>query len=276
MPKKDIAYLGPAGTYSHLVAEKRFGKSCHFVPLPTVTEVCRYVARQPDRCGIIPIENSSGGAIYETVDILLAGKPRIHILEELSLNVKLALLGRKQQRIHALYSHFAPLEHCESWIKTHLPRVEKRVVNSTAAAARMAFLEDNAAALGNRMLADLYNLQVLHYPVEAELPNLTIFLAIAGRKTECRACTKTTIAAMLPNEPGALCTFLEAFREYDVNLSRIISRPMRGCPREYAFLVDMVGSPNAEKTRQALKAARRHCVRLRVAGSFPCRQPYQS
>lgn len=94
MAVTEVAYLGPIGTYSHLVAEKRYGRNCKMIALPTILDVCSFASGKTSRHGIVPIENSSGGAIYETVDILLANKPKVHIKEELSLDVKLALLGR--------------------------------------------------------------------------------------------------------------------------------------------------------------------------------------
>jgi prephenate dehydratase len=276
MSQMHVGYLGPAGTYSHLVAEKYFGRKAVLVPFPTILDICTWVSGNRTRCGIVPIENSSGGAIYETVDILLAGKPRICILEEVALTVTLALLGRRGQEIRTLYSHFAPLEHCDTWIRNHLPRVTKKVVNSTAVAARLAFVEDNTAALGNRKLAKLYNLDILHYPVQADMQNVTTFLAIAGTARPPRNPNKTTIAVKLPNVAGSLCTFLEAFRNADVNLCRIISRPIRGCPREYAFLVDIDGHRALPRVKRALDTARRTCVELRLVGSYPARVQYRS
>ena len=272
----EVAYLGPVGTYSLLVAEKRYGRNCRYIPLPTILDVCSYVSGKADRRGVIPIENSSGGAIYETVDILLANKPRIHIEQELTLNVRLALLGRKGEKIKILYSHFAPLEHCAPWVKRHLPRTERKVVSSTAAAAELAAERRNSAALGNRKLGRLYGLDVLVYPVEAEIQNMTIFLNIAGKKRPVANQKKTTLAVVLPNTPGSLCTFLEIFRKEDVNLSRIISRPLRGRPREYAFLVDLDGAQDKPAVRRALKDARKACLELRSVGSYPIGPSYQS
>jgi prephenate dehydratase len=272
----EVAYLGPVGTYSLLVAEKRYGKKCKFTPLPTVLDVCSYVSGKDNRRGIIPIENSSGGAIYETVDILLANKPRIHILEELTLNVRLALLGRKGEKIKTLYSHFAPLEHCVPWVRRHLPRAERKVVTSTAAAAELAAERRYSAALGNRKLGRIYGLDILVYPVEVETQNMTIFLNIAGKKREIANPKKTTLVVRLPNMPGSLCSFLDIFRGENVNLSRILSQPIRGCPREYAFLVDIDGAKDSPAVQRALKAARKTCVELRSAGSYPIGPSYQS
>jgi len=247
------------------------------VPLPTILDVCTFVAQDPThRRGIVPIENSSGGAIYEMVDILLGNTPKVHILEELSLDVKLALLGRRGEKTRILFSHFAPLEHCARWLKRNLPRVEKRVVGTTAMAGQQASCQRNATALGNRRLAQIYGLEVLHYPVAADVPNITVFLLLGGAQRVQPASTKSTLAVKLPNQPGSLCTFLEAFRDQEVNLSRLLSRPLRGCPREYAFLVDIEGHPDKPNVKRALAIARKVSVQLRLVGSFPSRRPYKS
>jgi len=278
MSKVEIAYLGPAGTYSHLVAMKRFGRKAHLVPFPSITEVCNHVARHHSSMGIVPIENSSGGAIHETVDILITHNPKVHIVEELSLSVRLALLGRRGERIKTLYSHFAPLEHCSNWIGRNLPRVVKQTVSSTAVAAQRVAAEPSSAALGSRNLASIYGLDVLQFPIQADIPNLTIFLCVAAKPDVPRSGPqrKVSLVAHLPNKPGSLCSFLETFREESVNLSRLISRPIRGQPREYAFLVDVQGSPTMPHVHRALSAARKTCVSLRTAGCFICRDPYTS
>ncbi len=276
MTIKRVAFLGPMGTYSHLVAEKRFGSKIEHIALPTILDVCTYVAKHSDARGIVPMENSSGGAIYETIDILLANKPRIWIEEELALDVKLALLGHKGIRPRNLYSHFAPLEHCSSWIKKHLPRITRHVEASTAAAAEQAARQPDAAALGSRKLAAMYKLNVLHYPVEADVQNLTVFAVISRRQKTPVNPDRITLAVRIPNNPGALCTFLEAFRNDGIDLSRIISRPIRGCPRQYAFLVDIVGTPSQPNVKRALHVAGQYCTELRIAGIYPIRKPYRS
>jgi len=271
-----VAYLGPEGTYSQVVAEKRF-RGAHLVPLPSVLEICAFVAEKPQRRrGVVPIENSSGGAIYETVDILLENHPPVCIQEELSLNVRLALLGRRGEKIKVLYSHFAPLEHCASWLARRLPGVVTHVVGSTAVAAQRAAVERYSGALANRRQARITGLDIMEYPVQSDVPNLTVFLALGGTSRIQPRATKTTLAVKLPNKPGTLCTLLEAFRDQDVNLSRLISRPIRGCPRQYAFLVDIDGAAGDAPVRRALAIARPHCVELRIVGSFPSRRPYQS
>jgi prephenate dehydratase len=276
MKPEEVGYLGPIGTYSHLVAEKRFGRSARLVPFPTIMDVCEFAAGHRTRFGIVPIENSSGGAIYETVDILLQNEPRIRIEEELSLNVAISLLGRRGEEVRVLYSHFAPLEHCAAWVRKNLPRAERRSATSTAAAAIQAAGWPGAAALGNRRLARIYGLDVLAHPVESDVPNLTVFYTISGASGMPTVADKTTLAVKLPNTPGSLCAFLETFRDKNVNLSRLISRPIRGSPREYAFLIDVSGGARSAAVRSALVTAKRTTTEMRVVGSYPTRKPYSS
>ncbi len=272
----EIGYLGPIGTYSHLVAEKRYGTKAKLIPFPTIMDVCEFTSGHKNRKGIIPIENSSGGTIYETVDILLNNKPKIFIDEELSLKVRLALIGRKGENIINLYSHFAPLEHCSAWIKKNLPKVQRHAVTSTAIAAQKTSEDTGAAALGSRRLAAIYGLEIIHYPVSEDVPNITTFLAISGSRSNLHGSMKTTVAARLPNIPGSLCDFLDTFRKEKVNLSRILSRPIRGSHREYAFLADVQGGTGMAKVQRAISAAKKVSVLLRIAGSYPSRQPYSS
>ena len=80
----------------------------------------------------------------------------------------------------------------------------------------------------------------------------------------------------LPNVPGSLCDFLDTFRRERVNLSRLLSRPIRGCPREYAFLVDLESGRADANVRRALPAARKTCTELRVVGSYASGRVYSS
>ncbi len=271
-----VAFLGPKGTYSHLVARKRFGPGTEMIALPTILDVCSHVTRHHEARGVVPIENSSGGAIYETVDILLANKPRVFIEQELSLEVRLALLGHRGAPILTLYSHFAPMEHCSTWIRRHLPRAVRHTEASTASAAERVVADPRGAALGSRQLAGLYGLDILTFPVEADVPNITTFLVVGGRKPLTAKGAKTTLSVRLRNEPGSLYRFLGTFAADGVNLSRLISRPIRGLHQQYAFLVDVEGGIQQPRVARAIAAAAKVSTDTRLCGSYPCNKRYSS
>lgn len=275
-PIRQIAFLGPAGTFSELVAKKRFGTAVKRVPIPGVYEVFEYVRAHRDAAGIVPIENSSGGTIYETIDCLVEPRRPLVILEELSLQVRLALLGHTGEKIHTLYSHFAPMQHCDAWIRQHLPRVERKETASTALAAETAAANRHAAALGMREAAKRYGIDVLEFPVQPDVPNLTQFVCIGRAAQAMPTADKTSLIITLHNRPGSLCELLEVFRDYNINMTRLLSRPIIGQPKSYIFFIDLEGSPAVTPVREALTRARRAAESLRIAGTYPVRKPYVS
>lgn len=246
------------------------------LPQDGILDVCAYVASHPKSYGIVPIENSSGGTINETVDVLLDESQSVFIQEELSLHVQLALLGHKGVPIKKLYSHFVPLEHCAPWIATHLPGVHKRECESTAAAAARAAQDPESAALCSRFLARAFKLDQLAFPVASSTPNITTFVVIGAKPQRLPRIRKTTLALRLPNTPGSLYRFLGTLQKENINLSRLVSRPIRGRRQEYAFLVDLDADAESAPVQRALGEASIEATSLRIRGSFPTHRTYQS
>lgn len=276
MPAPHIAYLGPEGTFSHLVARKRFGARAKLLPMPGIFDVFAFVRGGPNRLGIVPIENSSGGTIYETVDCLVETGSTHSILEDLSLNVRLALMGRRSVKIETIYSHFVPMRHCEPWLREKFPNAKRVPVASTAKAAELAAVEPGAAALGTRDAAKRNGLDVLKFPVHSAVPNITQFFVIGPPHRPLPRSNRTTIVVTLPNKPGALCDFLECFKAAKVNLTRLLSRPIIGRHKAYLFVADLAGAPTQPHIRDALAAARETCESLRTLGVYPVRPIYTS
>jgi len=273
---KYVAYLGPSGTFSELMAQKRFGRTLERVPFPGIYEVFEYVRSHRNSVGIVPIENSSGGTIYETIDCLAESRHPLVIKEELSLQVRLALLGHKGEKIQVLYSHFAPMQHCDPWIRKNLPRVERKETASTATAAEMVVTNRHAAALGMKLAAKRYDLDILEFPVQPEIPNLTQFVCIGHRDHAWVKKGKTSLIVTLHNRPGSLCEFLEVLRDHNVNMTRLLSRPIIGQPKSYVFFIDIEGTAAQPNVKKALQNARQIAESMRDAGTYPVRRPYLS
>ncbi|MDD4933559.1 MAG: prephenate dehydratase domain-containing protein [Methylacidiphilaceae bacterium] len=273
-PLPTIAYLGPEHTFSHLVARKRFPQS-RLIPCLSITEVIALTEAEEHCLGLVPIENSSGGMILETVDLLLEEEQPLFIQEELALHVRLALIGHPAEAPRMIYSHWAPLGHCRRWIEKRFPKVELRAAASTAEAARLAATTPEAAALATREAAAATGLVVLHYPVEQGIVNLTQFVLL-GRKKPSSGGRETSLVFSLPQEPGSLCSFLEVFRNERINLKRIVSRPVPGQPNTYVFFVSLEGSDEEGPMERALRKAEERALRCRSLGSYPVLAPYES
>lgn len=274
MSSLQVAFLGPEGTYAHIVAKQRYPEDAELIPLPSIPHVFDYVRAGSNRCGIVPIENSSGGTIYVTVDLLIDPDCGLVITEELSLDVKLALLGRRNAEIRTVYSHFAPFKHCGAWLRKHHPTAKLEEVPSTGEAARMASTEEGAAALAARDNAELYGLEVLEYPVEQDTANVTQFVTIGQPVAQSVDVGRTSVVLALSNEPGALASFLAPLSAGGVNLTRIISRPVHGQPS--TFFIELEGTTRIPAVADALREASSHAVELRIVGEYPALLRFES
>jgi prephenate dehydratase len=277
-----VAYLGPEGTFSHLVALRRYPKKAG-LPCATITEVFHAVRSGKASCGIVPVENSSGGTITETVDLLIELAGHLEISEELALDVRLALLGKKGASFKALrklYSHIMPLRHHRDWVRENLPSVSMVESTSTAEAARKAALSAASAALAAPGAAARYGLSVLKFPVRPEAVNVTHFFVIvpaaASASGKASGRRKTAVVAELPQTPGSLHRFLGPFARAGANLCRIVSRPVPGRPETYVFYLEIEGASGDPRVRKALAGARRLSVLLRSLGSYPSRPRYRT
>jgi chorismate mutase / prephenate dehydratase len=275
-----VAYLGPDGTFSHLVALRRFPRR-KGRPCSTLTEVFHAVRSGEAGAGIVPIENSSGGTITETVDLIIEHCGHVAITEELALDVRLALLGKAGvplSGIRTVHSHMMPLRHHRDWIRENLPAAALDECPSTAEAARKAARAPSSAALAAPGAAALYGLSILRFPVRPEAVNVTSFFVVTPSDRLSRPTgtgrRKTAVVAELPQTPGSLHAFLGPFARAGANLCRIVSRPVPGHPETYVFYLEVEGEAGEEPVRKALEGARRKSVRLDIPGSYPVRARY--
>ena len=276
MSEREVVYLGPQGTYAHEVARKRFARDRKLVPCDSIGAVCQRVASNRSRMGVVPVENSSGGTIYPTIDALLDKDLSLNIQEEMTIDVHLALMGRKGKPVKTIYSHFAPKRHCEKSIEKDYPNVEWIEVGSTGAALREASHVEDSAGIGCRRAAKLYGLDVLSYPLASDIPNVTRFLILSKDRKVLPRVTKTSLAVHLPNISGSLLRFLSPFANHGLNLSRIVSRPIPGEPEEAAFFIDVQRHADSAKFSAALKQASKEAHSVRVLGSYPSFRSYTS
>lgn len=264
----EVAYLGPEGSFASLLARQRFPEH-KLVPQPTIRDVVRYVQNGPDRLGIVPIENSSGGIIYDTVDSFAEESFNLYIREELGIHVNLALIGRRGQAVEKIYSHWVALKHCGDWLEEQFPGARSQAVNSTSEAASIAAREDsNAVAISTRDSASRYGLDVLVYPIQENFYNRTQFFVL-GREPVLENQMETSIIVTLDDTPGALYHLLRPFDKNKVNLRRILSRNIPGRTDAQKFFIGIEGAESDRKIQKALKKANKVASRIRILGSYP-------
>jgi prephenate dehydratase len=271
-----IACLGPEGSFSHLITAQRFPQH-ELKMIASVSEIFDFLAEHPQAHGVVPIENSSGGFIIDTVDRLVDERCGLHVLEELTLDVKLALLGHAGHSVEVIYSHPMPFFHCDEWLRANHPEVKRVPLASTAASARRAVEEPNAATIGPRQNAAKHGLDVLQFPIAGDVPNITQFFLL-GRTPNVPATdhNRTALVVELPDRPGSLCHFLQPFSDASVSLKRIESRPLRGQPNKYRFYIELEGSPALPATSNALAHVTTDGATVRLIGSYSSGRRFES
>jgi chorismate mutase / prephenate dehydratase len=269
-PDLPIAFLGPAGTFTHAAARELFGVEARYTEASTIHGVFDDVRRERAIYGVVPIENSTEGSVTTAVDALIDGDG-IVICRELLLEVNHCLMSLAPclTRISRVYSHPQALAQCRAWLATNLPHADLVQTASTAAAAREAAADMEAAAIGGRFAAELNDLPVLRENVQDLAENATRFVQLATEDAPQSGDDKTTVAFAVHDARGALRRVLEVFDDHGVNLTRIESRPSRQKVWDYVFLADVEGHRDDDALRTALSILTERCPMLRSLGSYP-------
>jgi chorismate mutase/prephenate dehydratase len=264
-----VGYLGPEGTFSQEAAAKHFGGLATLVPCASIDEVFRQVETGALGYGVVPVENSTEGAIGRTLDLLLSTPAKI--CSEVMLPIRQCLLGRsgKLGEVRKVYSHTQSLAQCQQWLARHLPRAERAAVVSNAEAARLAARERGAAAIGPNTAAALYGLKVMARNIEDEAKNTTRFLVIAEHDAAHSGRDKTSLIMSARNVPGAMHDLLAPLALNQVSMTRLESRPSRTGLWEYVFYVDVEGHQQDANVARALAELEKKASFLKNLGSYP-------
>jgi len=265
-----IAYLGPAATYTHQAAIQNFGVSLSYAAMKTIPDVFSEVEKGTADYGVIPIENSTEGAVFHSMDMLVESS--LHICSQVYLPIEHCLVSRLPlAAITEIRSKDQALGQCREWLQAHLPGVPTMDVVSTAEAVRMAAELDGVAAVASVLSAQHYGVPVQIRGIQDRDDNVTRFLVIG--KTQAKPLgegrDKTSLVISLKDEPGALEKTLRPFGSRGINLSKIESRPSRKKAWDYLFFIDFIGHYEDAIVQEALKELAEHCVFVKWLGSYP-------
>lgn len=264
-----VAYLGPRATFTHQAALQRFGAAADCRPARSIAEVFDDVERGRADYGVVPVENSTEGAVNITLDRLSVSD--VLICGELRLEIAQQLLSRAAElgEIKRVVSHPQALAQCRGWLGEHLPDVATEETLSTAAAAELAAADATVAAIASDLAARLYGVPILRARVEDNPHNATRFLVVGRRAVGPSGRDKTTILFAMRNEPGALYRILEPLARSGINLTKIESRPAKQGPWEYVIFVDLEGHRDTPGVASVLSEIGQRTLFLKILGSYP-------
>jgi len=263
-----IAYLGPEGSNSHLAATGKFGASVEYQAVNDIRGVFEEVSREHVDLGVVPIENSTGGGITDTIDAFV--ETRVTIKAEINRAIHHNLLAKcSMEEIERLYSKPEVFSQCQQWLSETGLAGKCIAGASTSRAAEMAATEPRSAALGNTVAGEIYGLDIIRHNVEDNPNNVTRFLVIGRGPNRPTGDDKTAVTFTTAHKPGALADVLVAFKEAGTNLTFIESRPSRKRNWEYFFFAEAEGHIEEQHVTEAIERARQHCLGLHVLGSYP-------
>lgn len=265
-----VAYLGPEATFTHAAARTQFGAIAYYEPVDSIPDVFHAVEGGGADVGVVPVENSTEGAVGRTLDMFVDSP--LKICAEIELKVRHCLLSRGEdlQGIRRIVSHPQSLAQCRRWLATSCPTVPTEAVSSNGRAAQIAAEEDGVAAIAGAMAAEQYGLGVVAEGIQDDPNNVTRFLVLAAEDApSATGADKTSILFTVRDEVGVLQRMLLPFARNRIGLCGIESRPLRGRPWEYVFFLDMRGHRRQAPLRRALSELERHCLALKVLGSYP-------
>jgi prephenate dehydratase len=265
-----VAFQGEYGAFSEMAARAYFGESVAVLPRPNFVALFSAVETGLASHGMVPIENSLMGSIYENYDNLL--KHGLQIVGELKLRIVPNLIvnpGVSLEDIRFIYSQAPALAQCKNLIAS-LPKAQAIMAYDTAGAVRQIKESGarDAAAIASKQAAIDYGLEILREGIEDDHENYTRFLVVVPEGQAVKDASKTSIVFSMQNVPGALFKSLSAFALRDLNLLKIESRPLVGKPWEYSFYLDIEGHLGPGACSDAIAHLREMVSSVRILGTY--------
>jgi chorismate mutase/prephenate dehydratase len=263
-----IAYLGPQATFTHIASLSKFGSSVNYVPCTSISDVFSEVDKKRADYGVIPVENSTEGAVTHSYDMFIDSD--LKICSEIIYEISHHLLSNSQLKsIKRVYSNPQVFGQCRVWIETNLPKVELIDTSSTSFAAQKAASEDGSAAIASRLAGTLNNLNVVAEDIQDTAHNQTRFIVIGHEIARPTGNDKTSIVLSIKDKVGALYEMLEPIRKNKINMTKIESRPSKKKAWDYYFFIDLVGHAEDKKIKKTLDEVEQRVRFLKVLGSYP-------
>ncbi|NVE00481.1 prephenate dehydratase [Massilia sp. BJB1822] len=264
-----VAYLGPAGTFSEQAVYQQFGTAVEGLPCASIDEVFRATEAGTADFGVVPVENSSEGAINRTLDLML--QTSLTISGEVAIAVHHSLMTRtgSMDGVKVICAHSQALAQCQVWLNLNYPNIERRAVASNAEAARMAGEDGSIAAIASELAGTQYKLGVVKGHIQDDPHNRTRFAVVGQLQTNPSGKDQTSIVLAVPNKAGAVYQLLAHLAKHGVSMTRFESRPARMGTWEYYFYVDIEGHVHNPSVSKALAELKDNAAFFKVLGSYP-------
>ena len=264
-----VVHQGVEGAYSHAAAIQYFGKDAEIYHVARFEDAMKEVQLGNADYAVMPIENSSAGAVIDMYDLLT--RYDNYIVAETFLPVNHALLGvpgAKLSDVKTVFSHPQALMQCSTFLNDN--GLKQISVENTAVAAKRVVEEGDKsqAAIASEIAGQLYGLELLKPTIQNNQGNTTRFVILANRKVYQKDAGKISICFELPHTSGSLYNMLGNFIFNHVNMMMIESRPIPGRNWEYRFFVDIEGNLQDAGVKNALRGIGAEAQNFKILGNY--------
>lgn len=265
-----IVFPGTEGAYSQAAMQYYFGERCNSFYVRTFRDAMEAIEEGAADYAVLPIENSTAGAVDEMYDLLvefenyIVGETIIPITHTLS-----GLPGTDPKEIRRVYSKGVALMQASRFLDEHSEWQQISVANTAIAAKKIVEEQDRSqAAVCSAYAAKVHGLEVLKDNINDDPNNSTRFIVVTNQKIFLKDAKKISICFEVPHESGSLYQLLSHFIYNDLNMTRIESRPVEGRSWEYRFFVDFEGNLAQAAVKNAIRGLREESRSLRILGNY--------
>lgn len=264
-----VGYLGPKGTFSYEACRNYARNSEEIIEYKTILDTILALEKNEVEKAIVPIENSLQGCVTDSIDTLIENED-IKVVGEILLEIKQNLMSNYDYSlddIEEVYSHPQALSQCKKFLDKFMPNSKINAVESTAFAAKLVSESNKKiACIGNIACLEEYNLKLIKSEIQDNIYNKTKFWILSKTENKEITVNKMSMLFSVKDKPGALYNVLEIFNKYNLNLTKIESRPAKTVLGEYIFLIDV--SIENSKENIAIEEIKEKGIYVRILGKY--------
>lgn len=269
-----VAYQGIPGAFSDIAIKKYFKEKVKAYPRASFEKLFKAVKNRECDFGMVPIENSIAGSIYQNYDLLkeygvaIVGEIYLKISHNLLVIPLAKIKSKRLKMVKKVYSHPQALLQCQKFFKNH-PWIKAIPAEDTARSAQNLSQSKkiDTAAIASLKAAKIYKLEILKKGIETDKNNFTRFVVI-GYKQDIPKANKVSLIFSVAHKPGSLYKSLKPFAQRKINLTKIESRPIIGKPWEYLFYLDFETDLGKQECLKAIKQLKKNCLYLKILGFY--------
>ncbi|PHY09874.1 MAG: prephenate dehydratase [Nitrosarchaeum sp.] len=265
---KHISFQGERGAYSEAAARVFFNTEIQTIPLPTFAEILENTILDKTEYSILPVENSLEGSVGESYDLLYSTS--LNAIGEIYHKIEHCLIGNGTlKEIDTVYSHPQALGQCRDFIEKHGMKTVPTYDTAGSVKIIKELNKKNIACIASKDASKIYSMPVISEHIANNSNNYTRFLILSKNTKEETGKDKTSVIFSIKHEPGSLHRIIEKFHNYNVNLTKIESRPTKTNTWEYNFYVDFEGHAKNSRIVEMLEKIKSETLFMKILGSYP-------